>query len=107
MSTRSGVDEDTVLISGVVDKTRAGQELDGQHPGSSTHQEDKPLILPCKLEDTTDVNATKAINQIIDVELFTDHSSPISLVNDVKLNRTSYPMTIEGCIKVIDELRHH
>jgi len=106
MSTRSGVDEDTVLISGVFDKTRAGHELNGQQM-SSERQVDKPLILSCEFKDTTDVNATTAINQIIDVELFTDHSSPISLVNDVKLNRTSYPMTIEGCIKVIDELRHH
>jgi len=39
-------------------------------------------------------------------ELFLEHSSLISYENDVILGRASYPETIEGCIQVIDELRH-
>jgi len=131
MSTRSGVNENTLAISGSFDKTIAvsivalseakmgcpilitdvhtvdeeqtifdndkGPELDGQHPVSSSHQVHKPLILPCELEDTTDVNDTTPMNQIIDVELFTDHSSPISLM-------ASYPKSIGGCIKVRHDL---
>jgi len=96
MSTRSGVDKDTVMISGLGDDDN-GLEINGQHAVPSTHQVDKLLILPCKFEDS---------NQIIDVGQFTDHSSPIRHVNDVILNRASYPKTIEGCRKVIDELHH-
>jgi len=51
-----------------------GPELTGQHPVSSTHQVDKPLILLCEFEDTTKiktaVNVTTSINQNIDDKLF-------------------------------------
>jgi len=68
---------------------------DGQHAVPSRHQVDKFQILPCEFEDS---------NQIIDVELFTDRSSPISHVDDVTLNRSSDPNSIGGYREVIDEL---
>jgi len=91
--TLSGVDEDTVMISGLGDEDN-GLEINGQHAVPSQHQVDKLLILPCEFEDS---------NQIIDVELFTDRSSPISHVNDVTLKRASDPNSIEGYREVIDE----
>jgi len=93
MSAQTGVDEDTVMIYGSgVDEN--GLEIDGQHAVPSKHQVDKLLILPREFEDS---------NQIIDVKLFTDRSSPISPVNDVTLKRASDPNSIEGYRKVIDE----
>jgi len=97
MLTRTRVEENTILFSGVSDKTGVkavlavsgdiigysqsdvytvdeeqtiidkdnDQELNGQHPVSSRQQVDKPQILSCEFEDTTeiktDVNVTTAI----------------------------------------------
>jgi len=44
------VDEEQTII----DKDN-GQELNGQHPVSSRQQVDKPLILSCEFEDTTEI----------------------------------------------------
>jgi len=46
------------------------------------------------------------INQSIIDKLFTEHSSSTIYENDVMLDKASYPETIEGCIQVINELRH-
>jgi len=98
------VDEEQTIIDKDID-----QELNGQHPVSSGQQVDKPLILSCEFKDTTeiktDVNVTTAIIQITDDKIFFDHSLSIGHENEVTLHRASYPQTIEGCIKVIDELR--
>jgi len=82
-----------------------GQETNGQHPVSSKQQVDKPLTLSRELDDTAEFDIDVNDESIID-ELFTEHSSCIIYENDVMLDSASYPDTIEGCIKVIDELRH-
>jgi len=139
MLTRSRVDENTVLFSGVSDKTgvkailalsgdiigssqtdayivddeqtiisKDVQESNGQHPVSSKQQVDKPLILPCELEVTTeiktDVNVTTAINHIIGDEFFSKQSPSNSFANDVRIDKPSYPETLKGCLKIIDKL---
>jgi len=82
-----------------------GQETNIQHPVSSKRQVDKPLILSRELDVIAELDIDVNDESIID-DLFTKHSSSIIYENDVMLDRASYPDTIEGCIKVIDELRH-
>jgi len=86
------------------------QETNGQYPVSSKQQVDKLLIVFNELDDTAQLNIdvkdlTTIFQSIVD-ELFSEQSSSISYENDVLLKRASYPETIEGCIQVINELRH-
>jgi len=94
------MDEEQTVIN-----NNNGQETNG----SAKQQVDKPLILPCEFDVTAeiliDVIGSTTINQIIDDELFSEQSSSNSYANNVRLDRTSYPETIEGCLKIIDELR--
>jgi len=86
------------------------QETNGQHPVSSKQQVGELLIVPNEFDDTAeliiDVIDATTINQSIDDKLFIEHSPPSSYANNAILYRASYPDTIEGCIKVIVELRH-
>jgi len=86
------------------------QEKNGQHPVSSKKQVGELLIVPSEFDDTAELNIdvidATTVNQSIDDELFIEQSLPSSYANDVIIDRASYPDTIKGCIKVIDELRH-
>jgi len=81
------------------------QETGGQLPVSSKQQVGKPLFVYSEFDDTAELNFDASdfttTNQSIGDEVFTKHSSSISRCR----HATSYPETIDGCIKVINELR--
>jgi len=86
------------------------QETDGQLPVSSKQQVGEPLFVSSKFDDTAELNFDAddftTIDQSIVDEVFTEHSSSISYKDDVTQDRASYPKTMDGCIQVINELRH-
>jgi len=130
MTTRSAVDENTVLVAGLTGKTKARaivsqsgagasedeqaitneEDTKGQHPVSSKQQVNEPLYEPIEFDDTAEFNiddtAEITINKSVVSELFPDHSSSIICENDVILDTVSYPDTIEGCIQATTILRH-
>jgi len=86
------------------------QETDGQLPVSSKQQVGKPLFVSSEFDDTAelnfDANDFTTTNQSIGDEVFTQHSSSISHNDVITQDWASYPETINGCIQVINELRH-
>jgi len=134
MTTRSAVDENTVLFSGLTGKTKAGavrpdpsqsgaaapedeqaitkeedaQDSKGQHLVSSKQQEGDPLLEPIEFDDTTELNiddiADLTINKRVVNEIFSEDSSSSIYENDVILETVSYPDTI--CIQANTILRH-
>jgi len=135
MTTRSAVDNNTILESGITGKSKAkstvsitsdpsqsgaGASVDDQaifnkedtkqqHLVPSKQQVDKSLFEPIEFDDTAELNITdnaeRTINKSIVSELFPDHSTSIIGEHDVILNTSSYPDTLEECIQVINSLR--
>jgi len=130
MTTRSAVDENTILVAGLIGKTKAraivsqlgaGASVDdqaiiseedtkGQYPVSSKQQVDKSVFEPIDFDDTTEIKLDDTteitINKSVVSELFPDHSSYSIYEHDFILDTDSFPDTIEGCREFTTTLRH-
>jgi len=132
MTTRSSVDKNTVLVSGLPVKARAklivtlssditdpsqsvagatedDQAIFNKEPVVSTQKVNESVFEHIEFNDTAefklDDTAEITINKDIVSELFPDHSPSTIDQHDVSLDTVSYPDTIAGCIKVISKLR--